>query len=129
MSCFADDAINHHLFVHRLKSSKPRSSIVKLLKPSVRDGGIVRPHRDKAIRILRTEGLCKFTILCGCSRQEGPPYPALYSHVKNAHHRMTLSRIPCHASNNMLRSFEENCHSAEHAALKLRWWSSSSSSF
>ena len=29
----------------------------------------------------------------------------------------------------MLRRFEENSHSAEHAALKFRWWSSSSSSF
>ena len=40
-----------------------RSSIVKLRKPSMRDGGIVRPHRDKAIGISRIEGLCKFTIL------------------------------------------------------------------
>ena len=28
-----------------------------------------------------------------------------------------------------LNYFEENNHSAEHAALKFRWWSSSSSSF
>ena len=38
----------------------------------------------------------------------------------NAHHRINLSRIHCHASNRMLRSFEEKIHSAEHAALKIR---------
>ena len=38
----------------------------------------------------------------------------------NAHHRIKLFRIYCHASNRMLRSFEEKIHSAEHAALKFR---------
>ena len=35
---------------------------------------------------------------------------------KNAHHIIKLSRRPCHASSRILRSFEENYHSAEHAA-------------
>ena len=45
----------------------------------------------------------------------------LFTVIKpNAHHRIKLSRIHCHASNRMLRSFEEKIHSAEHAALKFR---------
>ena len=45
----------------------------------------------------------------------------LFTVIKpNAHHRIKLSRIHCHASNIMLRSFEEKIHSAEHAALKIR---------
>ena len=38
----------------------------------------------------------------------------------NAHHKIKVSRTHCHASNRMLRSFEEKIHSAEHAALKIR---------
>ena len=74
-------SLNHHLVVQRLKSPKPRSRERSFHFCLMDERPIDRPHQDGAMTASSIRQKWKFTILHGCSRQEGPPYPALYSHV------------------------------------------------
>ena len=73
--------INHHLYVHNLKVTNFRSRERSFHFCAVDKRPIDRSHQDKAITASSIRQKCKFTTLHGCSRQKGPPYPALYSHV------------------------------------------------